>query len=170
MAPACMPLRPQNQAKANMLHPASGGVTAAIQNRQYAYRPDAPRYASVGDPEQQTEKKPRPAEDAPDAVLCRHCFHLLTYQRERIFLNGRHTHTFANPHGIVFEIACFRRTPGVGTTGLPSDEFTWFQGYAWQIALCGGCLVHVGWRFTSPDASFSGLILDRLMMPPPTHG
>lgn len=31
-----------------------------------------------------------------------------------------------------------------------STEFSWFPGYAWQIANCTVCLAHIGWRFSLP--------------------
>lgn len=36
-------------------------------------------------------------------------------------------------------------------TDVPSTEFSWFPGYAWQIALCKRCQIHIGWRFTSTN-------------------
>ncbi|MCF8024101.1 MAG: hypothetical protein K9J79_10120 [Desulfobacteraceae bacterium] len=97
-------------------------------------------------------------------LLCRQCLALITTPGERIAVNGANQHAFANPHGIVFEIGCFRNAWGCSAVGSPTDEFTWFAGYFWQVALCASCLTHIGWRFTSPDApGFYGLILDRLM-------
>jgi hypothetical protein len=48
------------------------------------------------------------------------------------------------------------------TTGIKTDEFTWFAGYTWQIGVCRKCLSHLGWRFQSMGDYFFGLILDRL--------
>lgn len=28
-----------------------------------------------------------------------------------------------------------------------STEFSWFPGYAWQIAVCKECDTHIGWKF-----------------------
>ena len=97
-------------------------------------------------------------------LLCRHCMYSITTPDERITVNGSHNHTFANPYGIIFEIGCFRKAEGCGLTGAPSDEFTWFRGFFWQIAVCQSCLTHLGWWFSSPEkAGFFGLISDRLI-------
>lgn len=97
-------------------------------------------------------------------LLCRQCLAAITRPEERIAVDGAHQHTFANPHGIVFEIDCFRNAWGCGAIGSPTDEFTWFSGYFWQVAICATCMTHVGWRFTSVHASpFYGLIHDRLV-------
>ncbi|MFP4193859.1 MAG: cereblon family protein [Desulfobacterales bacterium] len=102
--------------------------------------------------------------DKGSFLLCRQCLALITSTSERIDIEGAHQHTFANPHGIVFEIGCFRNAWGCGAVGSPTNEFTWFAGYFWQVAVCASCLTHIGWQFTSPEASgFYGLILERLM-------
>ena len=30
----------------------------------------------------------------------------------------------------------------------PSEECSYFKGYAWTCAYCGGCTAHIGWMFT----------------------
>jgi hypothetical protein len=101
--------------------------------------------------------------DSGKFLLCRQCLQTITHRSHQIIVNGAHEHTFANPHGIVFEIGCFKSAAGCGYVGRPTDEFTWFKGFMWQIAVCGSCLSHVGWLFTSSSVdSFVGLILDRL--------
>lgn len=101
-------------------------------------------------------------------ILCRTCLHPITRPAERISVQGRHTHTFANPHGIVFEIGCFQRAPGGGLIGPASNEFTWFTGYRWRVCVCAACLNHLGWAFLPPaNGAFFGLILDRLIEPSP---
>ncbi len=101
----------------------------------------------------------------PEAyVRCRQCLNIITYPDERMAVHGSHQHTFANPHGIVFEIGCFKTVKGCGYVGPSSDEFSWFPGYRWRIAACLRCLMHLGWLFDSPDSdSFHGLILDRIL-------
>jgi hypothetical protein len=76
-----------------------------------------------------------------------------------IEVNGAHRHTFANPHGKVFEICCFARAPGCINHGEPTTECTWFVGHAWRFAHCGSCFAHLGWQYQSQLAgSFYGLI------------
>tara|TARA_B100001971_G_C18130450_1_gene504524 strand:- start:600 stop:848 length:249 start_codon:yes stop_codon:yes gene_type:complete len=79
-------------------------------------------------------------------------------------MEGVHRHTFANPHGIVYQIGCFKSVTGCGYAGPASDEWSWFKGFSWRVAVCGTCLLHVGWLFVSKGGyRFSGLILDRIV-------
>jgi len=109
----------------------------------------------------------RPSEQEADTgehILCRQCRQIVTNAAERISVQGAHRHTFANPHGVVFEIGCFRAVQGCGYVGPATSEWSWFRGYRWRIALCSKCLVHLGWLYASGGGdSFSGLILDRLI-------
>ena len=105
-----------------------------------------------------------PSELTVPAILCRDCLHPVTRPDERIGVDGSHRHTFANPHGIVFDIGCFRTEDGCGRVGPRSEEFAWFAGHSWQVGVCAACLVHLGWHFASPGGGeFYGLILDRLI-------
>ena len=102
--------------------------------------------------------------DKEEYILCRQCHNIITSPIERIEVQGSHQHNFANPHGIVFEIGCFRNVKGCGHAGSFSTEFSWFKGFSWRIAVCIMCLTHLGWLFASQYSdSFHGLILDRLM-------
>ncbi len=97
-------------------------------------------------------------------IRCRQCRNIIGSPDDRITVQGAHRHTFANPHGIVFEIGCFKAVKGCGHVGVPSDEFSWFSGYSWRVAVCFMCLTHLGWLFTAPGKeSFHALILDRLI-------
>ena len=97
-------------------------------------------------------------------VLCRQCTQLITTSNEKISVHGSHCHTFANPHGMVFDIGCFRSVIDCGYAGSPSDEFVWFKGFSWRIAVCGMCLTHLGWLFISGGGdNFHGLILNRIV-------
>lgn len=96
-------------------------------------------------------------------ILCRQCHQRISLPSERTQVNGAHQHTFANPSGIVYEIACFHDARGCHPAGMPSNDFTWFSGHSWQVVLCSHCLVHLGWRFTSNlGMFFFGLIVDRI--------
>ena len=120
------------------------------------------------------DKAPRLAEveaeeAAPDEepyILCRQCRQALTTPSDRIALQGSHQHTFANPHGSVFEVGCFKTARGCGYEGSPTNEFSWFAGYSWRVCFCSMCLTHLGWLFISGGGNmFHGLILDRLIEP-----
>jgi len=96
-------------------------------------------------------------------IVCRQCLQRLTRPGERVEINGSHSHTFANPSGMVFEIGCFRIVSGLSFIGPPSFEFPWFSGHSWQIVICATCQTHLGWCFHGQGSSpFFGLILDRL--------
>ena len=40
-----------------------------------------------------------------------------------------------NPHGFLHEVLTVREATGLALVGDPTDEDTWFPGYAWTIAL-----------------------------------
>lgn len=99
------------------------------------------------------------------AVLaCATCRFPITRERHRMEVNGSHTHGFANPHGLYYEIGCFSIAPGCAFSPDSSAEFSWFPGYRWRIAACRGCGTHLGWLFESTTGSFAGLILDALTL------
>ena len=92
-------------------------------------------------------------------ILCRQCRQAITRPDDRISIQGSHRHTFANPHGIVFDIGCFENVKGCGYAGAASDEFTWFAGYSWRVCYCAMCLTHLGWVFSAKGGHmFHGLI------------
>jgi hypothetical protein len=95
-------------------------------------------------------------------LFCARCRHTITHQRQQIVVNGAHAHTCTNPHGFAFHIGCYREAPGCSAFGSATIEFTWFPGYAWRVADCGNCGVHLGWVFTSSADAFYGLIVNRL--------
>ena len=112
------------------------------------------------------EEAPEQVPEEEQYILCRQCRQAITRPAERITVQGAHHHTFANPHGIVFEIGCFKFAQGCGYAGPPSTEFTWFSGYAWRVSFCTLCLTHLGWVFIADSGdSFHGFILDRLIQP-----
>jgi len=69
---------------------------------------------------------------------------------------------FANPQGLVFELVLLRAAQQLVLVGPATTEHTWFSGYAWRVALCGGCGAHLGWRYEAVEperspAMFFGL-------------
>ncbi len=116
--------------------------------------------------ENQSEVEDKSEEKSPDGdeyLLCANCRKIITAHDHGTVINNSHKHTFANPHGNVYEIGCFI-SADCACFGRPSIEFTWFTGYAWRIATCGRCRTHLGWQFISTaDSIFYGLILDCLV-------
>ena len=114
-----------------------------------------------------TAPERRDEEEVADerAVVCAACRHALTTRRARVEVDGKHVHTFVNPSGIEFVVACFEDAPGARSVGAWEDFWTWFPGHAWRIALCGRCGAHVGWAFAraaSGARAFFALVLDRV--------
>ena len=118
------------------------------------------------EPDKRPDAAPEEDTQAARRVLCRECLHPITREQDRTEVHGAHQHTFANPSGIVFTIGCFQFADGCGAAGSPSEEFTWFRGFSWRVAVCTACLAHLGWLFsTASGAAFWGLILDHLIFP-----
>ncbi len=106
------------------------------------------------------------AVDEPQkGLFCSVCRYFITGSDKKIVVNGSHLHAFANPQGIIFEIGIFSKAPGCGHIGLPTDKWSWFSGFSWQIVICRSCLTHLGWVYISGDsvANFYGLIMERLV-------
>ncbi|MBZ4422101.1 cereblon family protein [Myxococcus sp. RHSTA-1-4] len=97
-------------------------------------------------------------------LCCSRCGHPVTRVRHRIAVNGRHSHTRANPYGFVYHFGCFAQADGCTVDGPPTEEETWFPGFRWQVAHCAACRTHLGWAFRG-EGSFFGLLLDRLTLP-----
>jgi len=124
---------------------------------------DDPRAA----PSPATEALDEAERDEERLILCRQCGHGVTRPSERMELQGAHYHAFANPAGILFEIGCFRSADGCAHAGEATEQWSWFQGYAWRVAVCARCLRHLGWLYTATDRPpFYGLILNRLAETP----
>jgi hypothetical protein len=135
--------------------------------------PRPPSKGAGDSPTPSAHSRTDPAAAGTDrGIRCRQCGHGVTRPRLSVSRSGAFHHTFANPHGIVFEIGCFTRAEGCALVGPPSNEFSWFPGYDWRVAVCRACLIHLGWRFSAPATDpFFGLIIDRLRFPgrPLTH-
>jgi len=88
-------------------------------------------------------------ESGARAILCRTCRTRLS-DPGAVFpmKTGGATGVFMNPHGFLHEVVTVRRAENIVHLGWPTTDFSWFPGYAWEIALCAACREHVGWRFT----------------------
>ena len=97
-------------------------------------------------------------------LVCKTCKNKITTISNKLEIYGAFQHSFLNPGGHVFEIACFFEAPGCVVTGEPTSEWTWFPDYQWQIALCSYCMSHLGWYYlANKKLSFFGLILNTLI-------
>ena len=96
-------------------------------------------------------------------LLCAQCGHLVTKASEKIEVFGLHEHSFTNL-GYLVEVGCFRNASGCIGTNRISTGYSWFRGYAWQVAGCRACAIQLGWQFTgdAAPAVFFGLIRSRL--------
>lgn len=101
--------------------------------------------------------------DRGKRLRCRLCEHVITFENQRVFVEGNHEHIRNNPHGYEFHFECFQNAPGCSTFGEVTAEHSWFRGYKWQIAICAECGEHLGWLFRG-ETSFYGLISVRLIM------
>jgi len=121
---------------------------------------------SSDEPVKQLLKKTKQAPDQEKQrrLYCGACKHPITSVDQRMEVQGAHEHTCTNPQEVNYRIGCFKQAPGCASIGEPTDEFTWFTGYSWQITLCGSCGLHLGWLFQTSGASgFYGLILAQLV-------
>jgi len=112
---------------------------------------------------QQQDEEDRRKQHEGGRLYCAACGRWITRQDQRVPVSGAHTHTFRNPHGLAFKIGCFATAPGCGQVGEATEEWTWFPGYSWQVAVCSHCGSHLGWRYLSRAGdAFYGLILRQL--------
>ena len=145
--------------------PPHDACPARLEGRQLR-QPKAPPPGEGSRPDAETAEKDAESPEGEAFIVCRQCRRPITRKEERFSIQGAHRHTFANPHGLVFEIGCFRNAVGCGYAGPDSEEFTWFAGYRWRVCYCASCLTHLGWLFTSTGGgAFHGLILERLIEP-----
>jgi len=111
-----------------------------------------------------TKDKNKEKEENEKYILCGHCKNKITLPVYKKKIHESHEHTFLNPSGQVFNIGCFEKADGCISVGESIREWTWFYGYSWQVSLCGQCLKHLGWYYsTKLGQSFFGLILDTLI-------
>lgn len=99
-----------------------------------------------------------------DSLFCACCGHPVTALGQRIDVDGAHQHRVTNPHGLVFDLACFREAWGGTARGEATSYYSWFPGYSWQLLHCADCGEHLGWHFQQPGDYFYGLIIHKLNM------
>lgn len=92
-------------------------------------------------------------------LVCAACGHPITSDSQRRIVEGQHQHARINPHGYEHRFACFRSAAGCISVGQVSQYYSWFSGYGWQMAHCGGCGMHMGWQFHGEHDRFFGLLV-----------
>ncbi|CAO1432184.1 unnamed protein product [Diamesa tonsa] len=82
--------------------------------------------------------------------LCKRCNNKISMYNDIFSMSkGNLAGNYCNPAGYIHETICFYKVIESSTRMVdrPSTDFSWFPGYAWQIALCSKCSTHVGWKF-----------------------
>ena len=110
----------------------------------------------------ETGKEAKSEEKREQVYFCRTCGNSITSRKYSFDMEGRHLHTFMNPSGLIFQIACFSHASGCHIFGNYTGEFTWFSGYDWSVVLCRVCGKHLGWHYSSGENGFFGLIMENL--------
>mmetsp|Transcript_34323 Transcript_34323/g.50250 ORF Transcript_34323/g.50250 Transcript_34323/m.50250 type:complete len:114 (+) Transcript_34323:56-397(+) len=101
-------------------------------------------------------------------LACRRCQRKICHHEQLFHMSSEGpVSAFVNPGGVVHETATFYRATNLRLVGVMSEEYSWFPGYAWTIAVCTHCQEHIGWRFSSVKADtvpkhFWGLSRDAL--------
>ena len=95
-------------------------------------------------------------------LYCKYCKQHITDTDQAISIQGAHTHTFTNPAGFVYTINCYQSATGCVVFAERTDEYSWFAGFKWQLALCNSCQEQLGWLFSNTE-QFYALIDNRLV-------
>ena len=95
-------------------------------------------------------------------LFCAACSHVIGHVQDRIEVQGSFQHTCTNPYGFIHHFGGHREAPGCAVVGSAHSADSWFSGFRWRLAHCGGCDTHLGWQFEKTGERFFGLILDRI--------
>lgn len=131
------------------------------------------RYSAAGPPVFDDAPVQRPEEQGVDAehgpvLVCRGCGIRIARRAWVVPIDGASAErVFFNPAGVMMEVLTLLRATNLHETGVPTEEFSWFPGYAWRFAHCGGCGRQLGWRFLAVagagPGSFWGLLARELV-------
>ncbi len=126
-------------------------------------RPPKPRHRTPD-----VRGEPATADLEPESVVrCRCCDQHVTSRRHAFsFRANGSIQVFPNPWGQMKKIWTVRSAHDLVIVGPPTVEFTWFDGFAWAVALCARCRNHLGWRYDAVQAgrppAFYGLLMEAL--------
>ncbi|KAG4079563.1 hypothetical protein HA402_012333 [Bradysia odoriphaga] len=82
--------------------------------------------------------------------ICKHCRSKLANFNTLFAMSKQGVQSsYCNPSGFIHETNTVYSTlhNAVYVTGRPTEEFSWFPGYSWQITSCSTCHNHLGWKF-----------------------
>jgi hypothetical protein len=116
-----------------------------------------------GAPQLRAQPEAKAQQALPARLLCAACLSFIAEARSRISVNGAHAHTFINPAGVIHKVGCFANAPGARAVGEACAYWTWFPGFSWRVAVCGGCGEHIGWCFLAAEQRFVALLLERII-------
>ncbi len=107
-------------------------------------------------------------EGSEGRLRCRDCRALITSREQAFCADGEQPErVFFNPAGLVMRVLTVRHARGLGLVGGRTDDFTWFAGYSWQVAICAACGQHLGWLYEAmgerTPVAFWGLLIERLI-------
>lgn len=105
---------------------------------------------------------------------CKRCkTQIASYSDIFAMAKGNVNANYCNPAGYIHETLTVHKTSedALVIVDRPSTEFSWFPGYAWQIAVCSTCQSHIGWKFSAltkhlKPKSFYGLSCKSLQVSP----
>jgi len=102
------------------------------------------------------------------AYHCSNCGGLVSSSDRLVAIGDQQRHQFVNPAGFECHFYTFASCPGAMATGTPTQEYSWFDGYGWQLAFCRTCGLHLGWRYAAADrqvrpAEFWGILITQLL-------
>jgi cereblon len=99
---------------------------------------------------------------------CRSCGADVASEFDTIEILGRpYRAVYRNPFGIAFEVLTLARARNTQRASEPTEEHTWFPGYAWSLVTCAVCGEQMGWAFdavepVSGPQTFFGLQTDKM--------
>lgn len=108
---------------------------------------------------------------SPREITCRNCGARIAREEDRLSVMGRPFQAiYLNPLGQPCKIATLSDAANVTAAAFSTEEYTWFEGYAWRPVACASCQQHLGWRYeaTAPGRdprAFFGLLVEALRRP-----
>ncbi|KAG6542344.1 hypothetical protein Mapa_016270 [Marchantia paleacea] len=88
--------------------------------------------------------------ESMDRLRCKTCSAFIARRSNMLVMSADGPiSAYVNAEGYVQETLTLSRAWGLMLRGRPDTTNSWFPGYAWTIAYCSQCELHMGWRFTA---------------------